>query len=275
MQAALVTDNNLRNSSVEAYSLTPPRMQTETERLLSVHPPKGEGRFVAYRIRGTSEFSDIARSVETEVFRRFFGNSPNDLLASYGPYDAYSQFLLVIDRETQQPAGTLRVIENSHLGLKSLNDIREAPLELSAQSVLDYHGIGDLNGCWDVGTLAVRKAYRGEDHVVGTMLYSLFIDSAMAAGIQHMVCILDGHAYRQLTDMLAMPFETIAGTHPFEYLGAKGTRACYVRVPNIRPSVAKHMERLERSEPQKLAALRSCLTRVISTEGLPPVVNVG
>ncbi|HET8937463.1 MAG TPA: hypothetical protein VFN67_28665, partial [Polyangiales bacterium] len=195
------------------------------------------------------------------------------LLASYGAYDAYSHFLLAIDRETNQPAGSLRVIENSHLGLKSLNDIKEAPLELPLQSVLDYHGIADLSDCWDVGTMAVRKAYRGEEsnHFVGTMLYGLYIASAMAARIEHTVCILDGHAYRQLTDTFSVPFETIAGTHPFEYLGAKGTRAAYLRVPSVRPTVERYMDRLD---PQTLAALRPCLARVIYAEGLPAIVDV-
>lgn len=271
MHAILASDQ--RHSSVEAYSLPPPRLHSEVERLLRKHPAAGSGRFAVYRIRGTNEFSDIARSIETEVFQRFFGNTPQDLCLWYGPYDAYSHFIVAVDREAMQPAGMMRVIEDSALGLKSLNDIREAPLELSLESVLAYHGIDDLRTCWDVGSLAVRKPYRGEHngHVVGTMLYGTFIASARAAGIQHAVAILDGHAYRQLTEMLGLPFETIAGTEPFEYLGAKGSRAAYLPIQKISPAVEQYMERLD---TQTRASLRPSLARVIYAEGLPALVDV-
>jgi hypothetical protein len=271
MHAQLAVEK--RNSTPAAYSLTPPQLNDQVERLVREHPAAGSGRFAAYRIRGTSSYSDIARSIECEVFQRFFGNTPHDLHASYGPYDAHSHFLLAVDRETNQPAGTLRVIENSALGLKSLNDIREAPLELTLQNVLDYHGIDNLASCWDVGTLAVRKPYRGEDnaHFVGTMLYGLFHASACAEGIQHAVAILDGHAYRQLTEMLAVPFETIAGTAPFEYLGAKGSRAAYLRIRKVVPAVERYMDRMD--TPTR-ASMRPYLARVIYAEGLPALIDV-
>jgi hypothetical protein len=273
MQAMLAIEERKRHNSVPAYSMTPPQLNRQIERLVSEHPASGSGRFAAYRIRGTSPYSDIARSIESEVFRRFFGNTPEELEASYGAYDVHSRFILAVDRETNQAAGTLRVIETSELGLKSLNDIREAPLELSLQSVLDYHGIKDLRTCWDVGTMAVRKPYRGQDnaHFVGTMLYGLFLAAARAEDIQHAVAILDGHAYRQLTEMLAVPFETIAGTAPFEYLGAKGSRAAYLRLRNVVPTVEKALERMD---TETRASLRPCLARVIYAEGLPALIDV-
>jgi hypothetical protein len=256
-----------------AYALTSAEMQSGIRRLLRQHPAQGEGRFAAYRIRSTSEYSDVARSVECEVFRRFFGNTPRDMHQQYGDYEAHSHFLLAIDRETQQAAGTLRVIEHSALGLKSLNDIQGAPLYVSEQRFAEYHQVDSLRRCWDVGTLAVRKAYRGGEnaHYVGTMLYGLFYASARAAEIEHAVAILDDHIFRQLTLMLAIPFEPICGTDPFEYLGSKGTRAAYLRIRKVVPAVEGYMERLD---SVTRASLRPSLTRVIYAEGLPRLIEV-
>jgi hypothetical protein len=257
----------------ERYALTPAQMHEQVKRLMREHPAPGNSRFAAYRIRGTNPFSNIARSIECEVFRRFFGNTPYDMHQSYGAYEDHSHFLLAVDRQAQQPAGTLRVIENSELGLKSLNDVHEDPLRLPLQSVLDFHRIDTLDRCWDVGTLAVRKPYRGEDnaHFVGTMLYGLFHGAACAENIDHAVAILDGHAYRQLTEMLAIPFEAIAGTGPFEYLGAKGTRAAYLKIRRVVPTVEKHMDRMD---TVTRASMRPFLARVIYAEGLPQLVDV-
>lgn len=256
-----------------AYGLAPAQLHEQTRRLLRQHPARGAGRFVAYRIAGVSDYSDIARSVECEVFQRFFGNTPAQMHEAYGEYEPHSLFFLAVDRELQLPAGTLRVIAHSPYGLKSLNDIQAEPLSVPLPRVLDYHGIADLERCWDVGTLAVRKPYRGGDnaHFVGTMLYGLFHASALRAGIEHAVAILDGHAYRQLTELLGVPFEPIAATAPFDYLGSKGSRAAYLRLPSVVPTVEEFMRRLD---GPTLAALRPLLARVIYAEGLPELQDV-
>jgi len=277
MQATLAFEHTKTPRAVdrggERYALTPAQMHEAVKRLMREYPAPGTSRFVAYRIRGTNPYSNIARSIECEVFRRFFGNTPEDMHLSYGAYEDHSHFLLAVDREAQQPAGTLRVIESSERGLKSLNDVSEEPLQLSLQTVLDYHHIDSLERCWDVGTLAVRKPYRGEDnaHFVGTMLYGLFHAAACNANIDHAVAILDGHAYRQLTEMLAIPFEAIAGTPPFEYLGAKGTRAAYLKIRKVVPTVEKHMDRMD---SVTRTSMRPFLARVIYAEGLPELIDV-
>jgi hypothetical protein len=259
--------------SADAYALTPAQMHEQAKRLLREYPVSGPGRFAAYRVRASSSYSNIARSIECEVFRRFFGDTPEKMRASYGPYEQHSHFLLAIDRESQQPAGTLRVIEDSLMGLKSLNDIRHAPLHLSPEHVMAYHNIDSLANVWDVGTLAVRKAFRGGDkeHFVGTMLYGLFHAAARAADIDHAVAILDGHAYHQLTEKLAVPFETIAGTEPFEYLGAKGSRAAYLKIRKVRPAVQSFMDSMD---PITRTTIRPVLARVIYAEGLPELIEV-
>jgi hypothetical protein len=254
----------------------PPATGTEValRQLMTERPLTGQGRFGCYRIAGSSEYGDVARDVECTVFQHFFGNSPELLADEYAAYEAASTFLLVVDRELGRPAGALRVIAHSDHGLKTLNDIAQEPLSIPTDAVAQYHGIRDLENCWDVGALAVLKDYRGrgEDHVVSTTLYGLFVAEARRARIDHVVAIIDSHAYTQLTQVVGMPFTTIAGSEPFEYLGSTRNFAAIMAVPEIVPAIEAHMSRLERQGAPR--QLRSLVSRVVYGEGLPSIVDV-
>jgi hypothetical protein len=125
-----------------------------------------------------------------------------------------------------------------------------------------------------VGTLAVHKRYRGSssDHLVGTTLYGMFHAATRSKGIDHVVTILDRHAFRQLTDMLAVPFVPIANSEPFDYLGSECSRAAYVHAPSVVPTVEAHIRRMPR---ELRSVLEPYMTRLIYARGIPPVVEVG
>ena len=260
-------------SGVTSYR--PPRGVVEelVDQLLREHPAAGEGAFACYDIAGRNPYSDIARSVECSVFEAFFGNDPQIMTDAYTPYEMYSRFLLVVDRASATPAGALRLIAHSERGLKTLNDIAEPPLSLSVERVMEHHRISSLAQCWDVGTLAVHKCFRGSssDHLVGTMLYGMCHAATRAKGVDHLVTILDRHAFRQLTEMLAVPVIPIAASEPFHYLGSKHSRAAYIHVPSVVPAVEAHIARMPE---QPRAVLEPYMTRVIYARGIPPVVEV-
>jgi len=255
------------------YSLSAPTTQELVRALIHQHPLPGDGRYGCYQIPGTNRYSDIARSVECSVFQHFFGNTAAVMQDAYGAYEQSSQFFLIVDRHEQAAAGTLRIIASSALGLKTLNDIAQPPLGLSARTVCEHHGIQDLSRCWDIGTLAVLKEYRGQksDHLVGTMLYGALHRAAIEQGVDHAVTILDKHAYAQLTQMLAVPFEPIAGSRPFDYLGAPDSRAAYLYFPKVIPTVESYLGRLDETIR---TSLRPYIGRVIYAEGVPTAVRV-
>ena len=255
------------------YSLSAPTMQELVRTLIQKHPLPGEGRFGCYRIPGQSRFSDIARSVECRVFQHFFGNDAAVMQDAYGRYEQSSCFFLMVDRVEQRAAGSLRVIQSSPLGLKTLNDIAQPPLSLPEHVVCERHGIQSLDKCWDIGTLAVLKEYRGQssDHLVGTMLYGVLHRAALESGIDHAVTILDKHAYAQLTQMLAVPFEPIADSAPFDYLGSPDSRAAYLYFPKVVPTVERYMGRLDETIR---TSLRPYISRVIYAEGVPELISV-
>jgi hypothetical protein len=207
------------------------------------------------------------------VFQQFFGNDPAFMSAEYGPYEQHSSFFLVVDRERMQPAGALRVIANSDRGLKSLNDIALPPLSISLEKVIHHHRIEDLDKCWDVGTVAVRKEYRGKssDHLVSTLLYGMLRSEAQRQGMEHFVAILDTHAYRQLVQMIGAPFVPIADSEPFEYLGSPSSNAVTLRVSEIVGSIEGHMQRMDSAI---LPFVQPLFSRIIYDACLPAVVRV-
>jgi hypothetical protein len=264
-----------RGSVRPLESYRPPVVQSgETVRqLLEEYPLTGEGRYGCYFISDSSPYSDIARAVECEVFQEFFGNMPSLMVEEYAAYEMNSRFLLVVDRFLEQPAGALRLIENSRSGFKTLNDIQGEPLSIPTESVLAYHEIDDLENCWDVGTLAVRKPYRGRatNNLISTMLYGLLHTAVHEYGIDHLVTILDKHAYSQLTELLGVPFVPMAGSQPFSYLGSENSRAAYLYVPDVDSAVETHVNRFD-AEVQKL--VRPHVDRLIHGAGLPKIVEV-
>lgn len=266
-------------SSVQSYRPFVRGEDTRLRQLLADWPLPTEDRFGCYLVPGSSQHSDLARAVECSVFQNFFGNDPSIMCAEYGPYEEHSTFVLVVDRELEQPAGTLRLIASSSAGLKSLNDIAREPLSIPLARVMDCHRIETLDTCWDIATVAVMKEYRrSTSHLISTMLYGVVTDEALRGGISHCVAIMDQHVFSQLTELLALPFVPIASSQPFEYLGSSVSRATIVALPQVRPSVDERLKKLEtlRNEldEKTLSQWRTCLTRVAFAHGLPELVRV-
>jgi hypothetical protein len=124
-----------------------------------------------------------------------------------------------------------------------------------------------------VGTLAVRREYRGKtsDHYVSTMLYGLFYAEARRQGVEHVVTVLDKHAYAQLTQFLGVPFVPIADSEPFNYLGSENSRAAYMHVPGAGDAVEEYMNRVDKNV---LPFIQPYLLRLSRAEGLPKPIGV-
>ena len=256
-----------------AYCLPDAALEFLTRQLLAERPG-GDKRFCCYRIAGDSPYADIARTIECKVFDDFFGNSPDIMTEQYGPYEAQSSFLLVVDRRAQRPAGALRIIEASaHRGLKTLEDIKQGPLFMPTSTVLEHHNISDLSRCWDVGSVAVLKEYRGQthDHMISTTLYGRLHMQAASDGIEHFTAILDSHAFSQIVNVFGVPFVPIVDTRPFPYLGSESNLAAYCYVPSIPPMMSAHLEMLDVTIA---TTVRPYVRRVAYGEGIPEVIRI-
>ena len=238
------------------------------EQLLTLHPPTSSRRFVCYPLSGTGRFADLGRTVELEVFGAVFGDDRAKLEAEYGPYDQASRFFVVMDQRRRRAAGVLRVIENSAVGLKTLRDIA-GPLGLSEAEVRARHGIGDLDRCWDVGTLAVRPEYRRSGtrrRTVSLLLYRALYVHALRTGVEHVVTAMDRHAHRVLLT-LGVLFVPVCGSEPFDYMGSPCT-ALHGSVPDFRAGVEAHSRRLRRHHPLAWCFLSGPIRKLAHGQGL-------
>lgn len=216
------------------YDLPYEKVLELTKELLLVKPPEGGGRFVCYRLEGMDAFSDIGRHIESVVFKDAFDNDPEQMREEYGPYEGQSTFFVSIDTEKKVPTGALRIIKNGPAGLKSLNDFEErAPEHIPVETVLERHKIDSLEECWDVGTVAVLPEHRSASGGISVQLYRAMYVAAMDEDVQHFVSIIDEKPLSKLTNFLGIPFEPLANSKPFQYIGSEKSQAVYGHVPEF------------------------------------------
>lgn len=221
------------------YKLPGEELTRLTQELVATDPYRDEAsRYVCYRVEGDSPYANIGRHIERQVFETAFGNDENKMQEEYGSYDPASTFFITVDTETGTPTGVLRAIRNSEAGLKTLNDMEDAAKTsrmVKHDDVISYHGIDDLDKCWDVGTVAVVPEYRHAKAAAGIsiQLYRALYVSAKQEGIEHMISVIDKKAVSQLKGYLGVPFEQLGGSKAFEYLGSKESSAVYGFIPEF------------------------------------------
>lgn len=209
-----------------------------TQSLLRHHPPPHSERFATYLIHGTSPYVCLGRNMEAEVFGETFGDSQETLEREYGPYDRASLFLAVVDIQERQSAGVLRVIRaDRYGGLKTMTDCKRVLGLLPARVVCEYE-IASPRKVWDVGTLAVREAYRGGQ--VSGMLYALLYQQCLLQQVEHVVTVLDAKVLDVLQS-LGVPFKPLCGSEPFAYMGSAKSVACHMRVAEAGASVLQRL----------------------------------
>lgn len=235
--------------------------------LLRAYPCATGHRLAAFSVPGTSIYSGIGRRLETAVFGEFFGDTPELLTREYGPYDASSTFLLVIDTERERAAGAIRVIEPSPKSLKTLVDM--GMMGLPVGSRLWRNGIADLSRVADIGSLAVRKSYRSGTHEVSSMLYGMLY-RYLVERYTHFVATLAPHAHQQLAELLGVPL--VALSERFTYLGVANSIAVSCELADVEKAVRVHLDNIA---PAARDALRPVAERVVYAEGLPETVEVG
>lgn len=215
------------------YDLSDSELKQLTGQLLEERLPESNESVICYRLDNDSPYANVARSVEREVFEKYFGNDAEVMTREYGPYEDQSIFFLSIDQDSKAPAGVLRVIENGPSGLKTLNDLEDAAAsdaasmpQITAEEAQRYHGIESFDDCWDVGTVAVRKGYRS-DTLTSVQLYRALYVSALNEDIEHFISIIAEKPYEKMTKYLGIPFVPLAGSEPFAYLGSEANQAAY------------------------------------------------
>jgi hypothetical protein len=213
------------------YSLELEGARDLTRQLLDRQPLKMDDRYVCFEINGNDPLADIGRYVERARFEEVFNNTSNDMQQEYGPYEEASTFFVSVDRDDVAPTGVLRIIRNSPAGLKTLNDVAGPPLLLSEDQIMERHNIETLDNCWDIGTVAALSKY--PSHGASIQLYRAMYLAAKRDNIEHFVSVIDMRVLTQLTGDLGIPFQPLADSEPFEYLGSDRSQAVYGYVSEL------------------------------------------
>jgi hypothetical protein len=200
--------------------------------------------FGVYAFAADAPESELARHVEREVFYEFFNNTPELLAAEYGPYEASSIFLCVLDHRRRLPAGVMRLVLPSLGGVKSLADI-ESVWGQRLDDVLERTNLTlEADHVWDIATLAVDSEYRGRatDGLVSLALYQGLAQVALRCNVRWVVTILDLVVLDLIQQATSHPFQRFAGLEPFPYLDSPASLPVY-------SDVDAYFPRLETADP--------------------------
>lgn len=211
---------------------------------------KSADKFAIATISGTSPYSNLARSLEGEVFNHYFENDNNKMREEYGPYESASTFFLVIDREKNMSAGVMRVIYPNESGFKSLNDVgtekckdagENNATSMGPEEVADEFGIDPANTL-DVATLAARPEYGAKNNdeamALPSLMHALYRYSTQH-GYEDIVAIIDKVPLQKLEDAGLPIYKSQRIAEPFEYLGAKGNSFIHIPVEETEESIRK------------------------------------
>jgi hypothetical protein len=185
--------------------------------------------FGVYVLDADQPEAELAREIEREVFDEFFANSPKLLEDEYGPYDASSTFLCVLDHQERRPAGMIRIIRPSSSGLKSVHDIERQWERPFAELVGPTGADVDLSGWWDLATLGVAGDYRGAatSGLVAMALYQALNMLADREGVEWAVAILDVLVLDLINTAWMNPFQPVPGTSPVRYLDSPASQPAF------------------------------------------------
>jgi len=192
--------------------------------------------FGVYRFGAGELGADLARAVEHDVFLEYFGNTADMLDEEYRPYEPSSFFLCVIDHRRRVPAGMIRVIEPSPLGLKSLHDF-ERLWGVTPDDLVGPTGAPlDLTAVWDVATLAVAADYRSQASagLISMALYQAINMLAVRQGLHWAVAVMDVVVLDLINAAWHRPFAPVAGTEPLRYLDSPSSLPVFCELADYR-----------------------------------------
>jgi hypothetical protein len=196
--------------------------------------------FGVYVLAGSEPSSDLARSIERDVFFEFFGNTPELLAEEYDRYEDASLFLCVVDHERDRAAGMMRIITPSPAGFKSLDDIGRAwgepPHEVIRRTGVEF----EPDALWDIATLAVAPEYRGDatGGLVSLALYQALGVLATAHDVHWLLAILDVVVLDLIQDRTRRVFSRFDGLEPRSYLDSPASLPVWSDVLEYRSRVA-------------------------------------
>ncbi|MGI8664826.1 MAG: hypothetical protein ACR2N4_02140 [Jatrophihabitans sp.] len=179
---------------------------------------------LSLRFDPTGDLLAATRDCEAAVFLRAYGNTPEQLLDEYGPYESSSTFIALADADGEV-VGAVRLIRPGPAGLKTLHDAGRPPWSVDVQRSTRAAGL-DVARTWDVGTIGYRRGLKGAGRLAGAALFHGLIQAVRANEVASAVMIIDERV-RGLLGAAGMFGRTLPGTGPARYLGSAASTPVY------------------------------------------------
>jgi hypothetical protein len=176
------------------------------------------------------EVAAAARQCEADVFLRRFGNTRDQIAVEYGPYDATSVWLAVVDGDGVAHASG-RLIRPGPPGLKTINDLRRPPWRVDPVATARRAGV-DPAVSWESATFAVREGLRVNGYdAMEALFYGLAVGS-LVNEFEAVVAVIDDRV-RRLFGSIGLFLNPFPDTGPGPYLGSPRSSALYAFTDEI------------------------------------------
>lgn len=157
---------------------------------------------------------------EADVFLQRYGIDSRRMAAEYGPYDADTVWLVVMNAMGHVVAGS-RLIPPNPRGLKSLHDAARPPWNLDPDVTMEAAGL-DPYRTWDVATLFRARTPRHSGIDATAALCHGIIQVIRHNGGSALVAVLDATAREMLDRFFALRVRMLPGA----------TRQLFMNTPN-------------------------------------------
>ena len=203
----------------EAFALDAREAQRLVDDLLA---DAGTQRFSVHLAGPDDAAALLSLQVAADVFLDAFGNTADLLRREYAPLLPSMAHLLVLDRKTQAPVGSLILQAAPAEELKTVVDAARPPWSLPVDRTR-----GARTGA-DLLLLAVRPGYRRLG-LAQLLMYAGWMAS-LERGIDHWTAILDDSLLYGMNLMTDGALRPIDGAVPAPYLGSPASTPVSVRM---------------------------------------------
>ncbi len=172
-----------------------------------------------YAVEPDDPASEAARAIERFVFTHSLGYSDTMVEEEYGLYEEISVWILLINRASDEPVGSLRALVAPNEKLKIDADLHRL-WGCSLSTALQLHGLNPLANVVECATISVLPEWRTADRRWPVKaLCAAFNHLGLDLGAEYFVQLQDVTGPRLLRAMLGLTFDVLADLPPVDFLG--------------------------------------------------------
>lgn len=174
-------------------------------------------RLAAFRFNGDSDYANLARTVEAEVFLTDLGDGWTVLAQDFDGFEVHSHFFLIVDQQRLLAVGTFRVVDGGKGDFPTFVHLRRNTTSFDPDLVYATYRT-EPKHVWDMGAAAVLPEYRASaaGSVAAGLLYRCVYAGARASDIDLGIALAWPDMLRKVKQ-LGFPADPLIGQQPIHY----------------------------------------------------------